>query len=134
MVGLARLDWLAGDRALDKDAQVAAGRFPDTVCPSPALPPSETKDISLAAVRALLTDSSKPLPMRYKALFTMRNWSLREGGHSNPELIEALSMALEAPGSALLRHEVAFVLGQLNIPKTGESMLFGCFVVEIRVF
>lgn len=67
-------------------------------------PPAEISDISV--LKKTLLDENKSLFDRYRAMFTLRN--LR-----TPESILALSEGLKA-GSALFRHEIAFVLGQLQ--------------------
>jgi PBS lyase HEAT-like repeat len=55
---------------------------------------------------ATLLDEAGPLPARYAAMFALRN---RGGG----EAIEALGRSFAAR-SALLKHEVAYVLGQMQ--------------------
>jgi len=56
---------------------------------------------------ALLLDETKSLYERYEAMFTLRN----VGGDAASEF---LSRALHESSSACLRHEVAFVLGQME--------------------
>ena len=82
-------------------------------------PPSalNTSQLSLAAVSELgrrLVDTGLPLFERYRAMFALRNVAGDETRFT-PELsdcaLPALSDALNAPDSALFRHEVAYVLG-----------------------
>ncbi|MHB8633104.1 MAG: HEAT repeat domain-containing protein [Thermoplasmatota archaeon] len=59
-----------------------------------------------AALRAALLDASRPMFERMRCVFTLRN----RGGK---EAVEALTACFGDP-SALLRHEVAYVLGQMG--------------------
>uniref|UniRef100_A0A8C4QSP6 Deoxyhypusine hydroxylase n=1 Tax=Eptatretus burgeri TaxID=7764 RepID=A0A8C4QSP6_EPTBU len=68
-------------------------------------PPSQERDI--ASLRAMLLDCDTPLFARYRAMFALRN----AGGD---EAALALADGLSC-GSALFRHEVAFVLGQMQL-------------------
>ncbi|NXG51007.1 DOHH hydroxylase, partial [Psilopogon haemacephalus] len=67
-------------------------------------PPSEETDV--AKLRETLLDESCPLFDRYRAMFALRNL----GGQA---AVLALADGLRG-GSALLRHEIGFVLGQLQ--------------------
>lgn len=124
-MGLSRIDWLRRKSTLPADpaSERAEAKFPNTTDPSPPLPlaSSGAPQWSIANLRVMLADAKAPLAWRYKALFSLRNISLDNA--DNDELIEALKEALRAPGSALLRHEVAFLLGQLSIAKTGDALV-----------
>ncbi|XP_047370689.1 deoxyhypusine hydroxylase [Vespa velutina] len=67
-------------------------------------PPAEITDIH--NLKKILLDENKSLFDRYRAMFALRNLRSQES-------ILALSEGLKA-GSALFRHEIAFVLGQLQ--------------------
>ena len=62
----------------------------------------------VAELRSRLTDPAVPMFQRMRCVFTLRNL----GG---PAAVEALAAAFADP-SALLRHEVAYVLGQMQDP------------------
>lgn len=62
----------------------------------------------VAELRAALLDEGAPIAGRYAAMFALRN----AGGS---EAVEALGAAFAAR-SALLKHEVAYVLGQMQDP------------------
>jgi hypothetical protein len=74
-----------------------------SVDPTPALPSTTP----LPVLEALLMDPSKPMFERYQALFAIRN---RGGADS----VRVLCAALRGCSSALLKHEVAYVLGQMQ--------------------
>jgi deoxyhypusine monooxygenase len=72
-----------------------------SVDPTPALPASTP----LEELRAALLDEGRPMFERYGALFALRN---KGGAHA----VAAMGEAFRAR-SALLKHEVAYVLGQM---------------------
>ncbi|OXB59808.1 UNVERIFIED_CONTAM: hypothetical protein H355_002101, partial [Colinus virginianus] len=67
-------------------------------------PPAEETDV--ATLREALLDESRPLFDRYRAMFALRNL----GGRA---AVLALADGLRA-GSALFRHEIGYVLGQMQ--------------------
>jgi len=76
-----------------------------SVDPAPPLtPPTERAEV--AALRGRLLDRGRPMFQRMRAVFALRN----QGG---PDAVEALAAAFADP-SALLRHEIAYVLGQMQ--------------------
>ncbi|CAO3647344.1 unnamed protein product [Mucor hiemalis] len=83
----------------------------------PAPPLTETKDIEVLAAK--LINPELALFKRYRAMFT-----LREIG--TDEAVLALCEGLKDTTSALFRHEVAYVLGQiqspLSVPALAESL------------
>mmetsp|Transcript_16778 Transcript_16778/g.54868 ORF Transcript_16778/g.54868 Transcript_16778/m.54868 type:complete len:339 (+) Transcript_16778:42-1058(+) len=74
-----------------------------SVDPVPAAPSSTPAE----ALRAAVLDESADMFERYAAMFALRN---RGGGEAAP----VLAAALKASDSALLKHEIAYVLGQLQ--------------------
>lgn len=80
----------------------------------PAPPTSDEKDV--ATLRDLLCDATKPLFERYRALFALRN-------HGSDDAVLALCEGMETESeSALFRHEVAYVLGQMASPVSVDSL------------
>lgn len=67
-------------------------------------PPATTKDVT--ELKNILLNENASLFDRYRAMFALRNLRTKDA-------VLALSSALTV-GSALFRHEVAFVLGQLQ--------------------
>ncbi|CAG9462737.1 unnamed protein product [Pedinophyceae sp. YPF-701] len=111
-LALQRLDFFAahgGDgpseaaRDGGPDADASAQESPYlSVDPTPALPASTP----FPELAALLADEEAPLFRRYRALFALRN----RGG---PQAAQAIGETLLASSSALLKHEIAYVLGQM---------------------
>jgi deoxyhypusine monooxygenase len=85
-------------------AQGEAGAGPylsvDPTPPAPAGTPT-------AALRRCLLDEGARIFDRYRAMFALRN----RGG---PEAVAALAAAFACSASALLKHEAAYVLGQMQ--------------------
>jgi len=76
-----------------------------SVDPAPPLPsPDGSADV--AGLRERLLDTGLPMFQRMRAVFALRN----AGG---PAAVDALAEAFLDP-SALLRHEIAYVLGQMG--------------------
>jgi deoxyhypusine monooxygenase len=73
-------------------------------------------DFSTEKIGDILCDESLDLTERYRAMFSLRN---RAGEACVQQLCRAL---LEDQSSPLLRHEVAFVLGQLQHPSSIDAL------------
>ncbi len=78
----------------------------------PAAPASSHPDVTRLA--AQLMDKSAPMFQRMRAVFALRNI----GG---PAAVDALARAFEDP-SALLRHEIAYVMGQMADPHANDVL------------
>eukprot|EP00735_Rhodelphis_limneticus_P007443 TRINITY_DN19994_c0_g1::TRINITY_DN19994_c0_g1_i1::g.1240::m.1240 TRINITY_DN19994_c0_g1::TRINITY_DN19994_c0_g1_i1::g.1240 ORF type:complete len:327 (+),score=96.48,sp/Q7ZUX6/DOHH_DANRE/49.15/1e-91,HEAT_2/PF13646.1/0.74,HEAT_2/PF13646.1/3.5e-17,HEAT_2/PF13646.1/5e-06,HEAT_2/PF13646.1/7.8e-11,HEAT_PBS/PF03130.11/6,HEAT_PBS/PF03130.11/0.31,HEAT_PBS/PF03130.11/8.8e-05,HEAT_PBS/PF03130.11/32,HEAT_PBS/PF03130.11/0.22,HEAT_PBS/PF03130.11/0.092,HEAT/PF02985.17/6.3e+03,HEAT/PF02985.17/0.078,HEAT/PF02985.1 len=77
-----------------------------SVDPAPPVKGSNPKTMSLDELRTQLCDASLPLFVRYQALFALRNKNSAES---------ALAIAAGfSDESALFRHELAYVLGQMQ--------------------
>eukprot|EP01054_Gregarina_sp_Poly1_P000390 Gregarina_sp_Poly_1__389@NODE_1097_length_5104_cov_220_281318_g761_i0_p1_GENE_NODE_1097_length_5104_cov_220_281318_g761_i0NODE_1097_length_5104_cov_220_281318_g761_i0_p1_ORF_typecomplete_len354_score69_90HEAT_2/PF13646_6/5_8e15HEAT_2/PF13646_6/3HEAT_2/PF13646_6/1e12HEAT_PBS/PF03130_16/29HEAT_PBS/PF03130_16/0_93HEAT_PBS/PF03130_16/0_21HEAT_PBS/PF03130_16/0_2HEAT_PBS/PF03130_16/1_7e02HEAT_PBS/PF03130_16/0_034HEAT/PF02985_22/5_4e03HEAT/PF02985_22/0_37HEAT/PF02985_22/31HEAT/PF02985_22/2_7e02HEAT_EZ/ len=70
----------------------------------------------VAELRNILLDEKADLWDRYIAMFTLRNVATEQAA-------QALADALEENKSALLRHEICFVLGQLQIPAGLDKLI-----------
>mmetsp|Transcript_8445 Transcript_8445/g.12854 ORF Transcript_8445/g.12854 Transcript_8445/m.12854 type:complete len:319 (-) Transcript_8445:149-1105(-) len=82
----------------------------ESVDPAPPI----TKQKSVAQLRAVLLDTKKPLFKRYRAMFALRN-------ESSKEAVDALAAGLD-DRSALFRHEIAYVLGQIQSPHAVKAL------------
>jgi len=80
-----------------------------SVDPAPALQEVEGKEETLESLGMKLQDQSLSLFQRYAALFTLRN----KGTAAAADVIATSALCDES--SALLRHEVAYVLGQMQV-------------------
>lgn len=96
-LAVARLRWLQSGQAQEESSPYAS------VDPAP---PAPTK--SAAELRDALLNESLPLFDRYRAMFALRNLGTEEAAL-------ALADGLQC-SSALFRHEIGYVLGQLQHP------------------
>lgn len=84
----------------------------------PAPPLEAAADVSPAEIERLgriLVDEKESLFRRYQAMFTLRNIN-------SDESAMALASGLDCPDSALFRHEIAFVLGQMQKAVTTDKL------------
>eukprot|EP00854_Cymbomonas_tetramitiformis_P013977 gene13977-16521_t len=102
-------------RRVEHQLQEAAASPFLSVDPAPAA----SDDIPSEKLRTVLLDEAADMFERYSALFALRN-------RGNPQEVEALVEVFKS-GSALLKHEVAYVLGQLQHPAALQAL---CLVLE----
>ncbi|KAJ3317030.1 hypothetical protein HDU76_001408 [Blyttiomyces sp. JEL0837] len=84
-----------------------------SVDPAPPVSKSATK--TTAELADMLMDTSRPLFERYRAMFALRN-------RGDEESVLALAKGLEDE-SALFRHEIAYVFGQMQHPSSVPSLI-----------
>ncbi|XP_041358265.1 deoxyhypusine hydroxylase-like [Gigantopelta aegis] len=92
-----RIEWLNNP---EKESCLSQNPY-KSVDPAPA-----SVDMGVLQLKALLLDESQPLFERYRAMFSLRNTATSES-------VQALAEGLKCK-SALFRHEVAYVLGQIQ--------------------
>ncbi|OAL33290.1 deoxyhypusine hydroxylase [Fonsecaea nubica] len=92
-----------------------------SIDPAPPLPlSSETP--SIPNLQATLLDQSLPLFQRYRAMFALRDLASPPDLPTAKPAVHALASGFKDP-SALFRHEVAFVFGQLSHPESIPALL-----------
>lgn len=108
---------LALHRIQNPDAQVGCACM---LAPYSSVDPVEADpqhaDLSTEALGDLLLNKNLDLVERYRAMFSLRNRGCEE---SVKQLCRAL---VEDQSSPLLRHEVAFILGQLQHPSSIDAL------------
>lgn len=72
---------------------------------------SDTDNSTIANLRDSLCSEATPLPVRFRALFSLKHLARHETGDRALEAIDAIAAAFTSP-SALLKHELAYCLGQ----------------------
>ncbi|TPX73179.1 hypothetical protein CcCBS67573_g05551 [Chytriomyces confervae] len=93
----------------------------ESIDPAPALETktvsegSKVKTLSAPEVGAILMDTQLPLFMRYKAMFALRN-------RGDTESVLELAKGFEDE-SALFRHEIAYVFGQMQHKASVPSLI-----------
>ena len=132
-LAVARLRWLASATEDEKAAEGASNPYESTD-PTPPLS-GEAGEWSTDKVGDVLADEGRPLFMRYQAMFTLRNRGgadavevrarARVGARTPQTLTRARAQQLVRgfkSDSALLRHEVAYVLGQMAHPAAARAL------------
>lgn len=77
-----------------------------------ALPSTTVTAETIAALRESLCSESTPLPIRFRALFSLKHVAKHDHDEQNYRAaLEAIGAAFVSP-SALLKHELAYCLGQ----------------------
>ena len=92
-----------------------------SIDPAPALPQASQK-LSIEHLEKTLLDTSLPLFQRYRAMFALRDLSSPPDLPTAVPAIHALAKGFKDP-SALFRHEIAFVFGQLSHPASIPSLV-----------
>jgi deoxyhypusine monooxygenase len=72
---------------------------------------SETGDKTIMSLRSSLCSESTPLAVRFRALFSLKHLARQSTGAESLAAIDAIAAAFTSP-SALLKHELAYCLGQ----------------------
>ncbi|PCH39976.1 MFBC-like protein [Wolfiporia cocos MD-104 SS10] len=114
-IALAKIDWDNSDEGRKhwSTAESPSEQTYTSIDPAPPssrllsgkAAPEDTSDASIANFRATLLDKSRPLFERYRAMFALRNIG-------TPAAVDALAAGF-TDDSALFKHEIAFVFGQL---------------------
>jgi len=72
--------------------------------------PDET---TVEKLSSMLVDTSLPLKLRFRILFTLKNLDRQQQSEKTSAVVEAISRAFDDT-SALLKHECAYCLGQMG--------------------
>lgn len=97
--------------------------FSDFASIDPAPPLSQlASQPSIDDLRDVLLDPTLPLFKRYRAMFALRDLSSPPDLPTAVPAIQALASGFKDP-SALFRHEIAFVFGQLSHPASIPSLV-----------
>lgn len=91
-----------------------------SIDPAPPLPQTAEKS-SIAELEKTLLDTQLPLFLRYRAMFSLRDLCSPPDLPTALPAIQALAKGFNDP-SALFRHEIAFVFGQLSHPASIPSL------------
>ena len=89
--------------------------------PAPPLP-KDNNAIEVPVLAAMMMDPALPLFRRYRAMFTLRDLASPPTDETAVAAVEALTLGLQ-DSSALFRHEIAFVFGQLSHPASIPALL-----------
>ena len=109
--------------SVDTQRQLADSLYSDFASIDPAPPMAETAETpSIPELERTLLDTSLPLFQRYRAMFALRDLASPPDLPSAVPAVQSLARGFSDP-SALFRHEVAFVFGQLCHPASIPSLV-----------
>ncbi|BCR92434.1 deoxyhypusine monooxygenase [Aspergillus chevalieri] len=91
-----------------------------SIDPAPPLPLISSQP-SISDLEKTLLDTQLPLFQRYRAMFALRDLASPPDLPTAPAAVDGLAKGLKDP-SALFRHEIAFVFGQLCHPASVPSL------------
>ncbi|KAL2846759.1 armadillo-type protein [Aspergillus pseudodeflectus] len=91
-----------------------------SIDPAPPMPLT-AKEPSIPDLEQTLLDTKLPLFQRYRAMFGLRDLASPPDLPTAKQAVESLAKGLKDP-SALFRHEIAFVFGQLCHPASVPSL------------
>ncbi|EAU85962.1 deoxyhypusine hydroxylase [Coprinopsis cinerea okayama7 len=121
-IAIAKIQWDHSEEA--KRQREAENAVPYTsIDPAPATSkllagkpkPEDISSESIQALQAQLVDTKLPLFERYRAMFALRNIGTAEA-------VDALASGF-ADDSALFKHEIAFIFGQMLSPHSVPALL-----------
>ncbi|RXK39919.1 deoxyhypusine hydroxylase [Tremella mesenterica] len=107
-IAISKIEWDVSEEGKKKEKNL---NFP-TIDPAPAKP-----NQSIQELRTDLLNTKLPLFERYRAMFALRDF-----GAGDKVAVEALADGFN-DGSALFRHEIAYIFGQLCSPYSIPSLL-----------
>ncbi|ONH67592.1 Deoxyhypusine hydroxylase [Cyberlindnera fabianii] len=109
-LAIERIKWETSEKANTEKLQESAYSSID-----PAPPLALDQDYKIEKLTKILNDQSTPLFERYRAMFRLRDIG-------SDEACLALATGFDDP-SALFKHEIAYVFGQLSNPVTVPSLV-----------
>ncbi|KAH9820878.1 Deoxyhypusine hydroxylase [Teratosphaeria destructans] len=93
-----------------------------SIDPAPPLAQTREKEtVEISELQSTLLDTKLPLFQRYRAMFALRDLASPPDLPTAVPAINALAAGFKDP-SALFRHEIAFVFGQLSHPASIPSL------------
>ncbi|KAK4938825.1 deoxyhypusine hydroxylase [Elasticomyces elasticus] len=117
-IAVDRIQWAHSE---DRKAETLKPSDFASVDPAPPMPVT-LQASSIAAIQKTLLDTSLPLFRRYRAMFALRDLASPPDLPTAEEAVQALASGFSDP-SALFRHEVAFVFGQLSHPASIPALV-----------
>ncbi len=117
-IAVDRIEWAHSDGSQNETL-----RSSDFASIDPAPPMAvSTASFSISTLQSTLLDTSLPLFQRYRAMFALRDLASPPDLPTAVPAVHALASGFNDP-SALFRHEVAFVFGQLSHPASIPALL-----------
>ena len=120
-IAIDRIRW-EHDKRLRASESIKTSDFA-SIDPAPPLPQQEKEQkVTIEDLQSQLLDAQRPLFQRYRAMFALRDLASPPDLPTAVPAVLALARGLKDT-SALFRHEVAFVFGQLSHPASIPSLV-----------
>ncbi|KAL8689733.1 MAG: hypothetical protein Q9218_004664 [Villophora microphyllina] len=117
-IAVSRIEWEHSGKKKEERL-----RDSDFASIDPAPPMAQTAHrYSIDELQEILLDTKRPLFERYRAMFALRDLSSPPDLPTTVPAVRALASGFQDP-SALFRHEIAFVFGQLSHPASIPSLI-----------
>ncbi|KAI4131952.1 MAG: hypothetical protein LQ347_002747 [Umbilicaria vellea] len=117
-IAVGRIEWESSEQR--KQERLKQSDFA-SIDPAPPLPQTSGQP-SIADLQSTLLDTKLPFFQRYRAMFALRDLSSPPDLSTAIPAVKALASGFNDP-SALFRHEIAFVFGQLSHPASIPSLV-----------
>lgn len=117
-IAVGRIEW---EHSAERKAEIIRDSDFTSVDPAPPLA-QNTRQPSITELQEKLLDTQRPLFDRYRAMFALRDLSSPPDLPTAVPAVKALASGFADP-SALFRHEIAFVFGQLSHPASIPSLV-----------
>ncbi|KAI0036525.1 deoxyhypusine hydroxylase [Vararia minispora EC-137] len=125
-IALARIEWAHSEEGKNASTSAVSSEEPQmytSIDPAPPTSgllrgkprPGDLTEQNIADLRTTLLDTHLPLFQRYRAMFALRNIG-------TPAAVDALAAGF-IDDSALFKHEIAFVFGQLLSPHSVPALI-----------
>ena len=117
-IAIDRINWLSSESSKSETLRPS-----DFASIDPAPPMSTTSSTpDIPTLETTLLDNSKPLFERYRAMFALRDLASPPDAPTAEPAVQALAAGF-VDKSALFRHEIAFVFGQLSHPASIPALV-----------
>lgn len=117
-IAIDRINWQLSEASKSENLKPS-----DFASIDPAPPMASTASTpDIAALQKTLLDAAKPLFERYRAMFALRDLASPPDAPTAERAVSALASGF-VDKSALFRHEIAFVFGQLSHPASIPALL-----------
>lgn len=113
-IAIERIEWEHSEQRRKEKLRKSDFQSVDPAPPSEATNGND-EEVDIEALRRTLMDSKLPLFKRYRAMFALRDLASPPDRPTAVPAVHALATGF-GDSSALFRHEIAFVFGQLSHP------------------
>ena len=118
-IAIARIEW---EHSKDRESEKLKASDFASIAPAPPMPQQQTEQANIQKLENTLLNAEKGLFERYRAMFALRDLASPPDLPTAVPAVQALAKGF-SDSSALFRHEIAFVFGQLSHPASIPSLV-----------